>query len=50
MESMAGKWIKDRDGFYCSECGSYIDPFVDLGIEDYHFCPNCGLKMENDDE
>lgn len=38
--------MKDQDGYYCSSCGGYIEPFMTLEIEDYKFCPFCGKKME----
>mgnify|MGYP004582677647 CR=1 FL=1 len=47
-----GRWLDNRaDGykwaFICSRCG-YVDghPFGDR----HNFCPNCGAKMENDED
>ena len=60
-----GRWIKmsDGDGIYwaCSECGediprvSHYDPQFDLfprlkSIEKTNFCPNCGEKMEGEQD
>lgn len=65
LEQKRGKWIKmsDADGIYwaCSECGEdiprvpHFDPQFDLfprleSIEKTNFCPNCGAKMEVDDD
>lgn len=49
IEPKRGRWIRrPYDGIYCTECGkgwSYM-----LGapgdIENYHYCPNCGKRME----
>lgn len=60
-ERKKGKWIKmsDADGIYwaCSECGEdlprvpHYNPQFDLfprlkSIKKTKFCPNCGLRME----
>ena len=48
-----GRWIRDKVAFYlgCSECGCYleyaVDTFLDNG-DHYHFCPNCGTRMDKD--
>lgn len=48
-----GRWIDNKVAFYlgCSECGCYleysVDTFLDNG-EHYHYCPNCGAKMDKD--
>ncbi len=47
-EVVRGKWIGDNRYFgfpnwHCSRCKGE-------GRGDYNFCPNCGAKMEADDE
>lgn len=54
-ERKTGKWIHDEDeycidGYHCNECGffvpwDYIHKSINY-IEDYRYCPNCGVKME----
>lgn len=59
-----GKWIEDankidaqfgRHTYICSECGKYAEYFVS-GTEVWwdrikpNFCPNCGAKMEVENE
>lgn len=44
-----GKWISKGDPYpawkYCSECK---EPWTfDCGVPDY--CPNCGLRLENEE-
>ena len=47
-----GEWelCKDIDGEYgiCSVCGNDAD-FSHYG-KPYHYCPNCGARMGNDDD
>lgn len=53
-ERKTGKWVyaKDEfgiDGNHCDQCGffvpwDYIHTFINY-IENYHYCPNCGVKM-----
>lgn len=51
-----GEWIYGEhdvaicDGYRCDRCGFFVPwdyehKFIDF-INDYHFCPNCGAKME----
>lgn len=51
-----GRWIYGEhdvamcDGYWCDKCGYFVPwdyqhKFIDF-IKDYHFCPNCGTKME----
>lgn len=50
-EQKKGKWIPDKSGivyWICSECGFVSEAFGANIL--YHFCPNCGAKMENADE
>ena len=44
-----GKWIgsDDFDEYYrCSECGKGETQFGGL----YHYCPNCGARMEGEED
>ena len=38
-----GKWDSDMGGVWCSVCGEYSEG-------KYTYCPNCGAKMEDDNE
>lgn len=40
-----GRWIIDKGDMWCSECG-YEDVTENGEPEDYHYCPNCGAKMD----
>lgn len=49
-----GRWIK-QEGFWnkntvkCSLCGNYLDMNgVNGGRSDANYCPNCGARMEGD--
>ena len=52
-----GNWIMSDDGLYrpiCNNCGAhpwkgYI-PTVEEATEVFKYCPNCGAKMEVEDE
>ena len=35
-----GEWDADPCGWHCSECGAD-------GRASWHYCPNCGAKMED---
>ena len=52
VERKKGKWeiCEDTDGIYgvCSECGSDAD--ISHYGKAYNFCPNCGARMEEQDE
>jgi len=48
-----GKWIDRDDDYYgwnmwaCSACGEeFVLTEGTPDMNDYHFCPNCGAKME----
>lgn len=48
-----GHWLfyEEPDGYYhseCSECGQWCDEDVFLK-DKWHFCPNCGTKMDKDE-
>ncbi len=55
-ERKTGRWIYGEhdvamcDGYWCDKCGFFVPwdyqhKFIDF-IKDYHFCPNCGARME----
>lgn len=61
MEKRAGKWeyceheIADHvDGYKCSHCGFFI-PWDYMHksiyfIEDYNFCPSCGVNLKGENK
>ena len=45
-----GKWIKLYAGNYkCSVCGDWWGNDNNEMVEDFKYCPNCGARMEGDD-
>ena len=55
-----GKWLygeseSGQDGYYCSHCMGHVRWYGKAGgqsidfISDYHYCPNCGARMDEDD-
>lgn len=49
-----GRWLfyEEPDGYYhteCSECGQWCDEDVFLKGK-WHYCPNCGAKMDEVEE
>ena len=52
IEPKRGKWIKDDVGVHCSECFCGWDFLTGIPVEVYgfHYCPNCGEKMERREE
>lgn len=55
-----GKWIYGEhdiamcDGYMCDKCGYFVPwdyqhKFIDF-IKDYNYCPNCGARMEEEQE
>ena len=54
-----GKWIYGEsdsgyDGYYCSHCMGHVRWYGKAGgqsidfISDYHYCPNCGARMDEE--
>lgn len=45
-----GKWIDGNKGkwnaVYCPKCSVCGTPFYGIETARYHYCPNCGAKME----
>lgn len=40
-----GHWIREPNCWYrCSKCGSHYPSIADN--MDYHYCPNCGTRMD----
>lgn len=54
-EQKSGKWTKmfltDTRDIYCqcSDCG-FIHKFIDGHTAQYNYCPNCGAKMESEEQ
>lgn len=51
VELKRGRWIWDDEGYHCSEC--FFHAYGNTGeilSGDYHFCPNCGARMESEGE
>lgn len=50
-EVKRGRWIADELGYTslytCSVCGHRI---MHGEVPEWHYCPNCGSHMENEDE
>ena len=46
-----GKWIEDHDYLKCPECGVMVKwDFTFFDIGNWNYCPNCGAKMDKEDE
>ena len=48
-----GKWEYDEEtaGFKCTECGKRIYGMtLEIGSGDIKYCPNCGARMEDEDD
>lgn len=46
-----GLWIEDHDYLKCPECSVMVKrdfTFYDIG--NWNYCPNCGAKMDLEDE
>lgn len=54
IQPKRGRWIKTaRLGrvYYCNQCRNYLDfDGVNAGRGSTNFCPNCGAKMEVNNE
>ena len=44
QEVKHGRWVKGKEWFECSVCG------YEQGSAHWHYCPNCGAKMDGDTE
>lgn len=47
QEVRHGRWIWDDEGYHCSEC--FFHAYGETGeilSGHWHYCPNCGAKME----
>lgn len=46
-----GRWIEDHDYLKCPKCGAMVKrDFTFFDIGDWHYCPNCGAKMDGGTE
>ena len=49
-ERKKGKWIDGNEGkwnsVYCPKCSVCGTPFYGIETVRYHYCPNCGTRME----
>jgi hypothetical protein len=46
-----GRWVKDGDFLICLNCESEINIKNSLGVENHkNYCPNCGAKIDLEDE
>lgn len=48
-EQRTGNWVSVSYGDYCSECDHYYPSASYSGYE-FHYCPNCGARMESEDK
>ena len=40
-----GRWMDNEDYMFCSCCGMQWN-YCDNDTQDFHYCPNCGCKMD----
>ena len=44
------RWIEDHDYLKCPECGVMVKwDFTFFDIGDWNYCPNCGAKMDEEE-
>lgn len=55
LEAVRGRWIDRDDKYYgwnmwaCSACGEeFVLTEGTPGMNEYHFCPNCGANMREE--
>ena len=45
-----GRWIEDHDYLKCQECSAMVKwDFTFFDIGNWNYCPNCGARMDGDD-
>ena len=44
-----GRWMDNEDYMFCSCCGMQWN-YCDNYTQDFHYCPNCGCKMDLEGE
>lgn len=42
-----GRWMDNEDYMFCSCCGMQFN-YCDNDTQDFHYCPNCGARMDGD--
>ena len=47
VEESTSKWIEDKYTRKCSKCES---SYWKRGVDAWKYCPNCGSRMETEDE
>lgn len=46
-----GQWIEDHDYLKCPECGVMVKwDFTFFDIGNWNYCPNCGAKMDLEED
>lgn len=46
-----GRWIEDHDYLKCPECSAMVKcDFTFFDIGNWNYCPNCGARMDGDDD
>lgn len=48
VESPKGKWLRDKNGFYCSGCGARAAKDNYLMELRTNFCPDCGIDLRGE--
>ena len=45
-----GRWIEDHDYLKCPECSAMVKwDFTFFDIGNWNYCPNCGARMDGDE-
>ena len=44
-----GRWMDNEDYMFCSCCGMQWN-YCDNDTQDFHYCPNCGSRMDGEGE
>lgn len=50
VEVVHGRWVDNCCYNTCSVCGNSVHAWNDDGdLQEFNYCPNCGAKMDGDD-